>query len=64
MRNMLQKLATDSPQLVREIRTIWYLKKNNKITDSEYEFALRFLAVGTIMQNPKAFGVNTEAPGL
>ncbi|MBX7053358.1 MAG: FHA domain-containing protein [Pyrinomonadaceae bacterium] len=64
MRNMLQKLSTDSPQLVREIRTIWYLKKNGKITDSEYEFALRFLAIGTIMQNPKAFGVNTEAPGL
>lgn len=64
MRNMLQKLATDSPQLVREIRTIWYLKKNGKITDSEYDFAVRFLAVGTIMQNPKAFGVNTEAPGL
>ena len=64
MRNMLQKLATDSPQLVREIRTIWYLKKNGQITDSQYDLALRFLAVGTIMQNPKAFGVNTEAPGL
>lgn len=60
-RNMLQDLATKMPDLNREIRTIWWLKKQNKISDSEYEFALRFLAVGTIAQNPKDFGVNAEA---
>ncbi len=61
MRNTLQALATKKPELVREIRTIWYLKKEGKITDPEYDFALRFLAIGAIAQNPKEFGVNAEA---
>jgi len=61
MRNMLQDIATKYPESSRSIRTIWFLHKNNRITDAEYDFALRFLAVGTIMQNPKDFGVNTEA---
>jgi len=61
MRNMLQDLATKATAPVREIRTIWYLKKQGKITDGEYDLALRFLAAGTIMQNPKDFGVNAEA---
>jgi hypothetical protein len=61
MRNMLQDIATKFPESSRSIRTIWFLHKQGKITDGEYDFALRFLAVGTIMQNPKDFGVNTEA---
>ena len=61
MRNMLQDIATKYPESSRSIRTIWFLHKNNRITDAEYDFALRFLAIGTIMQNPKDFGVNTEA---
>ncbi len=44
----------------REIRTIWFLRKNDKISEQSYEFALRFIAIGTIMQNPKDFGVNAE----
>jgi pSer/pThr/pTyr-binding forkhead associated (FHA) protein len=60
MRNMLQDLANKSPASTREIRTIWFLQKNGKITQSEFENALNFLAVGTISQNPKDFGVNTE----
>jgi hypothetical protein len=43
------------------MRTIWFLKKQGKISDSEYQFALRFLAIGTIMQNPKDFGVESPA---
>lgn len=61
MRNMLQDLATKSPESSRAIRTIWFLQKNGKITQSEYENALNFLAIGTISQNPKEFGVNAEA---
>lgn len=61
MRNMLQDLATKMPDLARDIRTIWFLKKQGKITDAEYDMAVRFLAVGTIAQNPKDFGVNAEA---
>ena len=61
MRNMLQDLATKFPESSRSIRTIWFLRKNGKITEAEFDFALKFLAVGTIMQNPKDFNVNSEA---
>jgi pSer/pThr/pTyr-binding forkhead associated (FHA) protein len=60
MRNMLQDLATKTPESSRALRTIWFLKKNGKITDAEYDLALRFLATGTITQNPKDYGVNAE----
>ena len=61
MRNMLQELANKFPESSRAIRTIWFLQKNGKITQSEFESALSFLAIGTISQNPKDFGVNAEA---
>jgi len=64
MRNMLQDLANKSPQSSREIRSIWFLQKNGKITQGEFESALNFLAIGTIAQNPKEFGVNAEALSL
>ena len=60
MRNLLQQLATNSTESSRTIRSIWWLKKNGKITDAEYESALRFLAIGTLAQNPRDFGVDTE----
>ena len=61
MRNMLQDLANKSPESARTIRTIWYLQQNGKITQAEFDMALNFLAIGTISQNPKDFGVNAEA---
>jgi hypothetical protein len=62
LRNVLEALAKKNPSVgPREIRTIWFLKEQGKITDAEYEFALRFLAIGTITQNPKDFNVNAEA---
>ena len=61
LRNMLQDLANKSPESARTIRTIWYLQKNGKITQAEFDAALNFLAIGTISQNPKDFGVNAEA---
>src|SRR5688572_384834 len=61
MRNMLQDLANKFPESSRAIRTIWFLQKNGKITQSEFDSALSFLAIGTISQNPKEFGVNAEA---
>jgi len=61
MRNMLQDLANKFPDSTRLIRTVWFLQKNGKITQSEFDNALNFLAVGTISQNPKEFGVNAEA---
>jgi cobalamin biosynthesis Mg chelatase CobN len=64
LRNMLQDLATKFPESSRAIRSIWFLQKNGKITDAEFDFALRFIAIGTITQNPKDFGVNTEPLAL
>ena len=64
MRNMLQDLANKSNEGVRTIRSIWFLEKNGKITPGEYDRALNFLAIGTITQNPKDFGVNAEALAL
>ncbi|MGQ0540699.1 MAG: FHA domain-containing protein [Blastocatellia bacterium] len=61
MRNMLQDLSNKFPESTRAIRTIWFLQKNGKITQAEFDQALNFLAVGTITQNPKEFGVNAEA---
>jgi pSer/pThr/pTyr-binding forkhead associated (FHA) protein len=61
MRNMLQDLATKFPESSRTIRSIWFLEKNGKITGAEFDRALTFLAIGTITQNPKDFGVNAEA---
>jgi hypothetical protein len=37
------------------------LQQNGKITQAEFDNAVTFLAIGTIVQNPKAFGVNAEA---
>lgn len=64
MRDMLQDLANKAPESARIIRSIWYLQKNGKISQAEYENALNFLAVGTISQNPKDFGINAEAVAL
>jgi hypothetical protein len=64
LRNLLQDLATKFPQSSREIRTIWFLQKQSKITPAEFDMAIRFLAIGAITQNPAAFGVNAEALDL
>lgn len=45
----------------RQVRTIWFLHEQGKLNDSEFEMALRFLVVGTIMQNPADFNVKAEA---
>lgn len=45
----------------REIRTIWFLKERGKLSEEYFEFAVRFLAIGAIMQNPKDFGIDAEA---
>ncbi len=61
MRNMLQEIATKSSETSRTIRSIWFLVRSGSITEAEYDRALNFLAIGTIAQNPKEFGVNAEA---
>jgi pSer/pThr/pTyr-binding forkhead associated (FHA) protein len=60
LRNTLQDLANKFPESSRAIRSIWFLQKQGKITDAEFDFALKFLAIGTITQNPRDFGVSAE----
>ncbi len=61
MKKDLQKLADKNSERAIEVRSIWFLKEKSAINDSQFEFAIRFLAIGTITQNPKAFNVNAEA---
>ncbi len=64
LQNVFEGLAKSSQTenvTPREIRTIWFLKKKDKISDAEFNFALQFLAIGTISQSPKDFNVSTEA---
>ncbi|MGI8469967.1 MAG: FHA domain-containing protein [Pyrinomonadaceae bacterium] len=61
MPSMLANLTKNSPADARKIRTIWFLRDNGKISDAQYQFALRFLAIGAITQNPKDFNVEAEA---
>ncbi len=62
MRDKLASLANQNQTISsRQVRTIWFLRDKGELTDQEFELALRFLAIGTITQNPKAFNVNAEA---
>ena len=60
-RDMISRLTRTSSNSPRQIRTIWFLKDKGKLSNVQFDFALRFLAIGAITQNPKAFNVNTTA---
>jgi pSer/pThr/pTyr-binding forkhead associated (FHA) protein len=61
MRNTVEVLSKQPGIDADRARTIWYLREKGKLSDAQYEFALRFLAIGTISQNPKDFNVETDA---
>ncbi|MGC2236692.1 MAG: FHA domain-containing protein [Pyrinomonadaceae bacterium] len=62
MQNMLQSMASQFPGVSStKIRTIWFLKENQKISDAQFDLGVRFIAIGTIMQNPSDFGVKVDA---
>ena len=64
LQNVIEGLSKSSQSeniTPREIRTIWFLKKKDKISDAEFNFALQFLAIGIISQNPKDFNVAADA---
>lgn len=58
---MVQLAKKDEKTAAREVRSIWYLKRTGNLAPADYDRALSFLAIGTIAQNPKEFGVNAEA---
>jgi pSer/pThr/pTyr-binding forkhead associated (FHA) protein len=62
LRNAVEGLSSKSQGVTaRQVRTIWFLHDQKKLSDAEFEFALRFLAIGTITQKPSDFSVNAEA---
>ncbi len=62
LRNQAEALTKTSQGVTaRQVRTIWFLYEKKKLTDAEFELALRFLAIGTITQKPTDFSVNAEA---
>lgn len=62
LRNQAEALSKNTQGVTaRQVRTIWFLHDQNKLSDTEFEFALRFLAIGTITQKPSDFSVNAEA---
>ncbi|HLM01673.1 MAG TPA: FHA domain-containing protein [Pyrinomonadaceae bacterium] len=61
MRNTVEVLSKQPGVDSDRARTIWYLREKGKLSDAQYEFVLRFLAIGTISQNPPDFNVETDA---
>jgi hypothetical protein len=48
------------PGSARKIRSIWFFKEKGKITPQQFDYALQYLAIGAITQNPKDFNIQTE----
>lgn len=60
LRDAISALTRQPNASVQEIRNIWYLRDNQKITPQAYDLALRFLAIGAIAQNPRKYGIEAE----
>lgn len=58
LQNLTAKTQNVSPAIVR---TVWFLKENGSLSDSAFDFVLRFMAIGTIWENPREFGVDAES---
>lgn len=61
MRDLVEKLSKKEDASSRTIKSIWYLEDSGNLSTQDFDRALTFLAVGTITQNPKDFGVNLDA---
>lgn len=57
MRDRIANLANKTKNAsAATVRTIWFLSENGKLKPASFDFALNFLAAGTVMQDTKAFG--------
>lgn len=61
LRTEIIKLAGRASESAATIRTVWYLRKERKLSDKAYDLVLRFMAVGIIAQKPGKFGVAADA---
>ncbi len=57
MRDRVAALTLTPGATAAAVRTIWFLHDNNKISENAFDFAVRFIAAGTILQNPSAFNL-------
>jgi cytoskeletal protein RodZ len=57
--NTITKSGDEFPN--SPVRSVWFLHDKNKLSPAQFDKVLRFLAIGTITQNPKDFSVNAEA---
>ncbi len=60
MRNLLEALGREPRVDARKVRTVWFLRERNRISNEQYDLVLRFLAIGAISQSPKDFGFQAE----
>lgn len=42
------------------VRTIWFLRENNKLSPAAFDFAVRFIAVGAMLQENEKSGTRTN----
>jgi hypothetical protein len=57
MRDRVANLTLTPGATAATVRTIWFLHDNGKISESTFDFAIRFIAAGTVLQNPSAFNL-------
>lgn len=58
IRDRVAALVKNTPNVnVTTVRTVWFLSENGKLKLAAFDFVLRFIAAGTIMQDPKSFGL-------
>ena len=57
MRDRVAALTLTPGATAATVRTIWFLHDNNKLSESAFDFAIRFIAAGTLLQNPSAFNL-------
>jgi uncharacterized membrane protein len=58
MRDRVAALVKNTPNVnVATVRTVWFLSEKDKLKPAAFDSVLRFIAAGTIMQDPKSFGL-------
>lgn len=57
MRDRVANLTLKPGAAAATVRTVWFLHDNGKLSDSAFDFAVRFIAAGTLLQNPADFNL-------
>lgn len=57
MRDRVANLTLKPGATAATVRTVWFLHENGKLSEPAFDFAVRFIAAGTLLQNPAAFNL-------